>query len=185
MHEDDPLQATRRWLERAVIGLNLCPFAKAVHVRGQVRFVLSDASTPAALLAELGGELLLLRDTPADSIDTTLLVHPQVLGDFLDYNDFLDEADALVASLGLEGELQVASFHPDYRFAGSDADDIGNFSNRSPYPTLHLLREDSIARVLDGAGDPQAVSEAIVARNLDTLQRLGHDGWRQLFDPGP
>jgi hypothetical protein len=184
MSEGDPLQATRRWLERAVIGLNLCPFAKAVHVRGQVRFVLSDASTPAALLAELGEELLLLRDTPADRIDTTLLVHPQALDDFLDYNDFLDETDALVESLGLEGEVQVASFHPDYRFAGSDPDDIDNFSNRSPYPTLHLLREESIARVLDGAGDPQVVSEAIVARNLDTLRRLGHEGWRQLLEPG-
>lgn len=179
----DAIADTRRWLERAVIGLNLCPFAKSVHTRDQVRFVLSDATTASALLAQLGEELLHLRDTPAETTDTTLLVHPQVLGDFLDYNDFLDEVDALVESLELEGVLQVASFHPDYRFAGSADDDIGNFSNRSPYPTLHLLREDSIARVLAGAGDPESVSEAIVARNLDTLQRLGHAGWQRLLAP--
>src|SRR5687768_116097 len=122
----DPIAATRRWLERAVIGLNLCPFAKAVHAKGQVRFVLSDATTPEALLSELGKELLLLRDADPEAIDTTLLVHPQVLGDFLDYNDFLDQADALVESLGLEGVLQVASFHPQYQFAGTYPDDVGN-----------------------------------------------------------
>ena len=174
---DDPIAATRRWLERAVIGLNLCPFAKAVYVKEQVRFVLSDASTPQALLAQLGEELLLLRDTPAAQVDTTLLVHPQVLEDFLDYNDFLDEADALVEALDLEGVLQVASFHPQYQFAGTAAEDIGNCSNRSPYPTLHLLREDSVARAVDAYPDP----EAIVERNIATLQALGVDGWRKLM----
>jgi len=173
----DPIAATRRWLERAVIGLNLCPFAKAVLAKGQVRYVLSDATTPEALLAELGEELLLLRDTAAERIDTTLLVHPQVLGDFLDYNDFLDQADALVESLQLDGVLQVASFHPDYRFAGSAADDIENYTNRSPYPTLHLLREDSVSRAVEAFADP----DAIVERNIDTLRRLGRDGWERLF----
>ena len=175
---DQVIAATRSWLERAVIGLNLCPFAKVVHARRQVRFVCSDASTPEALLAQLGEELLLLRDTPADDVDTTLLVHPQVLGDFLDYNDFLDTADALVAELGLEGVLQVASFHPDYQFAGSAPDDVENFTNRAPYPTLHLLREDSVSRAV--AAFPDA--DAIVERNLATLRRLGIDGWRKLLE---
>jgi hypothetical protein len=175
----DPIAATRHWLERAVIGLNLCPFAKAVHARQQVRFVLSDATTPSALLAQLGEELLHLRDTPASEVDTTLLVHPQVLGEFLDYNDFLDQADALVEALGLDGVLQVASFHPHYQFAGSDADDIDNFTNRAPYPTLHLLREDSVARAVAAFPDP----DAIVERNLATVRRLGVEGWRKLLAP--
>jgi hypothetical protein len=173
----DPVAETRRWIERAVIGLNLCPFAKAVMARQQVRFVLSDASTAAALLAELGEELLLLRDTPADRIDTTLLIHPDVLGDFLDYNDFLDDADALVESLGLDGVLQVASFHPQYQFAGSNPDDVENFTNRAPYPTLHLLREDSVSRAV--AAFPDA--DAIVERNIATLRALGVDGWGKLL----
>ena len=177
MSPTDPIAATRRWLERAVIGLNLCPFAKAVHAKGQVRYVLSDADTPQALLEELGEELLRLRDTPAEAVDTTLLVHPRVLVDFLDYNDFLDDADALVEALGLDGVLQVASFHPDYRFAGTEPGDIGNFSNRAPYPTLHLLREDSVERAVAAFPDP----DAIVERNIQTLRQLGADGWRRLF----
>ena len=173
---DDPVAITRRWLERAVIGLNLCPFAKAVVAKEQVRFVLSDATTPEALLAELGEELLRLRDTPAEQIDTTLLIHPQVLGDFLDYNDFLDDADALVEALALDGVLQVASFHPGYQFAGSAPDDLQNNSNRSPYPMLHLLREASVARAV--ATYP-GVSE-IGSRNIATLRDLGETGWREI-----
>jgi hypothetical protein len=173
----DPVAETRRWLERAVIGLNLCPFAKAVVGKQQLRIVLSDASTPDALLAQLGEELLLLRDTPADQIDTTLLVHPDVLGDFLDYNDFLEQADALVEALELDGVLQVASFHPDYQFAGSEPDAVENFTNRSPYPTLHLLREDSVSRAVDAYPDP----DAIIERNVATLRALGVDGWRKLL----
>ena len=175
---DQVIAATRAWLERAVIGLNLCPFAKAVHARRQVRFVCSDASTSEALLAQLGEELLLLRDTSAGDIDTTLLVHPQVLTDFLDYNDFLETADALVEALALDGVLQVASFHPDYQFAGSAPDDVENFTNRAPYPTLHLLREDSVSRAV--AAFPDA--DAIVERNVATLRRLGIDGWRKLLE---
>ena len=174
---EDPIEATRRWLERAVIGLNLCPFAKAVQAKGQVRWVLSDATTPEALLEQLGEELLYLRDTPADATDTTLIVHPRVLADFLDYNDFLDSADALVESLDLEGVLQVASFHPHYQFAGSGADDVENFTNRSPYPTLHLLREDSVSRAVAAFPDP----EVIVERNVETLRELGVEGWRKLL----
>jgi len=173
----DAIEATRRWLERAVIGLNLCPFAKAVHVRGQIRWVLSDATTPETLLETLGEELLWLRDASAEEVDTTLLIHPQVLTDFLDYNDFLETADALVESLGLDGVLQVASFHPDYQFAGSAPDDVENFTNRSPHPTLHLLREDSVSRAVEAFPD----AEVIVERNVETLRKLGVDGWRDLL----
>jgi hypothetical protein len=175
--QPDPIDATRRWVERAVIGLNLCPFAKAVHAKGQVRYVLSDASTPDALLEQLGEELLYLRDTPAELVDTTLVVHPRVLGDFLDYNDFLEQADALVAELDLEGVLQVASFHPDYQFADSHPDDVENFTNRSPHPTLHLLREASVTRAVAAYPDP----DAIIDRNIQTLRTLGRNGWRKLL----
>ena len=176
----EPIAATQRWLQQAVIGLNLCPFAKAVVAKQQVRFVLSDATTPEQLLQTLGEELALLRDTPAEQVDTTLIVHPQVLTDFLDYNDFLELADGLVESLELEGILQVASFHPHYQFAGSEPDDIANYTNRAPYPTLHLLREDSVARAVDAFPD----SDAIVDRNIETLTRLGHEGWRRIVNAG-
>ena len=173
----DPIDATRRWVERAVIGLNLCPFAKAVYVKQQVRFVLSDASTPEALLEELAEELVLLRDIDPDQVDTTLIVHPDVLTDFLDYNDFLDNADAAVEALDLHGVIQVASFHPDYQFAGTMPDDISNYTNRSPYPTLHLLREASIDRAVEAFPD----ADVIVERNVKTLDALGHAGWAKLF----
>jgi len=174
---DDPIELTRRWLERAVIGLNLCPFAKSVYVKQQVRFVLSDASTPEALLEQLAEELVLLRDADPEQVDTTLIVHPDVLTDFLDYNDFLDNADAAVEALDLQGVLQVASFHPDYQFAGSAPDDIGNYTNRAPFPTLHLLREASVERAVEAFPDP----DAIVERNLRTLDELGHAGWDKLW----
>lgn len=167
----------RRWLERAVIGLNLCPFAKAVYARNQVRIVVSDASTERALLQELGEEMALLRDTPAEQVDTTLLVHPQVLDDFLDYNDFLDDADALVEALALDGVLQVASFHPQYQFAGTEPDDAENLTNRAPYPILHLLREDSVDRAVAAYPDP----DSIIERNVATMQDLGSEGFRKLL----
>lgn len=172
-----PIDATREWLERAVIGLNLCPFAKGVHLKGQIRWVESAARDADALLAELARELRLLADADPEELDTTLLVHPLVLQDFADFNDFLDIADAALDALGLAGELQVASFHPDYRFEGTAEDDIGNYSNRSPYPTLHLIREASIERAV--AAFPDA--EAIYGRNIETLRRLGHEGWRALW----
>lgn len=173
----DPITETRRWVERAVIGLNLCPFAKAVYVKDQVRFVLSDASTPEALLEQLAEELVLLRDTPAEQVDTTLIVHPDVLQDFLDYNDFLENADAAVEALDLQGILQVASFHPDYQFAGTAPDDAANCTNRAPYPTLHLLREDSVERAVAAFPDP----DVIVERNIQTLERIGRDGYGKLL----
>ena len=164
-----------------MIGLNLCPFAKAVYVKQQVRIVISDASTERALLEELGEELALLRDTPADEIDTTLLVHPQVLGDFLDYNDFLGDADALVEAMDLDGVLQVASFHPQYQFAGSEPDDADNLTNRAPYPILHLLREASIDRAVAAYPDP----DAIIERNIATVCELGFAGWDKLLKSPP
>jgi hypothetical protein len=178
MTDHDPIADTRRWLERAVIGLNLCPFAKAVYVRDQVRFVLSDATEPAQLLETLGEELARLRDADPEAIDTTLIVHPHVLQDFLDYTDFLDEADGLVEVMELEGVLQVASFHPRYQFADSAADDVENCTNRSPYPTLHLLREESVSRAVAAFPDPGV----IVERNVETLRKLGADGWRTLLE---
>ncbi|WP_313320539.1 DUF1415 domain-containing protein [Stenotrophomonas sp.] len=176
----DPIAVTRNWLEKAVIGLNLCPFAKAVYVKQQVRFVLSDATTPEALLEQLAEELVLLRETPAEQIDTTLIIHPDVLTDFLDYNDFLDNADAAVEALDLQGILQVASFHPQYQFAGAAPDDVSNYTNRAPYPTLHLLREDSVERAVSAFPDP----DVIVERNIKTLDQLGVEGWHRVLGGG-
>lgn len=171
------IEATRLWLERAVIGLNLCPFAKAVHVKQQIRYVVSHAETPEALLEELVGELQLLAAADPQQVEMTLLMHPRVLQDFLDYNDFLELADAAVEQLDLGGVLQIASFHPDYQFAGTAPDDIENYTNRSPYPTLHLLREASIDQAV--AAFPDAAD--IFERNIETMQRLGLAGWKKLF----
>ncbi len=175
--DEEVVAATRAWLERAVIGLNLCPFAKAVHVKNQIRYAVSSAQTPEDLLADLVTELRILQAADPADIDTTLLVHPHVLGDFLDYNEFLELADAAVAGEGLEGEIQIASFHPHYQFAGTGPEDIENYSNRSPYPTLHLLREASIARAVAVFPDASQIFE----RNIETLRRLGHEGWRRLW----
>ena len=170
------LQDTRTWLEKAVIGLNLCPFAKAVARRGQIRYVISLAQDRDALALELTTELSLLATTDAEVTDTTLLIHPLVLTDFFDYNAFLPQADRIIRRLGLAGTLQVASFHPDYAFADCAADAIENCTNRSPYPMLHLLREASIVRAV--AAFPAA--EAIYEKNIATLQALGPDGWLAL-----
>ncbi len=171
------IEDTRHWLERAVIGLNLCPFAKAVHVKEQIRWVESAAGDPEQLLEDLARELRFLAAADPAIVETTLLIHPHALADFLDYNDFLDVADAAVESLGLAGVLQVASFHPDYQFAGTAPDDAENLSNRSPYPTLHLLREASIDAAV--AAFPEA--DSIYERNIETLRRLGFEGWRRLL----
>ena len=168
---------TQRWIERAVIGLNLCPFAKAVHVKNQIRYVVSSATTPEALLQHLINELELLAETSAEKIDTTLLIHPQVLGDFLDYNDFLEVVDETLEELDLAGELQIASMHPQYQFADTQPDDMENFTNRSPYPTLHLLREASVDKAVDAF--PEA--EQIFEKNIATMKKLGHEGWKQLW----
>jgi uncharacterized protein len=169
--------ATRDWLEKAVIGLDLCPFAKAVHLKDQIRYAVSSAGTPEALLTDLIAELRLLAEGDPAELETTLLIHPAVLTDFLDYNDFLAVAEAAVADLGLEGVLQVASFHPRYQFAGTRPDDIENYTNRSPYPTLHLLREESVARAVAAFPDAAEIYE----KNILTLRKLGHEGWRSLW----
>ncbi len=166
---EDVVAATRAWLETEVIGLNLCPFAREVHVSNRIRYVVSGAQTSQALRADLIDELLLLKSLDPAQTDTTLLIHPQVLGDFLDYNDFLDVADDAIRDLGLAGEFQVASFHPRYQFAETEPDDVTNRSNRSPYPTLHLLREASVERALADYPDADKISE----RNIETLRRLG------------
>jgi hypothetical protein len=169
--------ATRAWVERAVIGLGLCPFAAAAHYNDRTRYCVSQQRSTSGLLAELCTELLALQAAEVASCETTLLIHPLVLTDFFDYNDFLDQSDAAVTALGLEGELQVANFHPEYRFAGTQAQDIENYTNRSPYPMLHLLREATISRAI--ASFP-AVDD-IGTRNIETLRRLGHEGWRRLW----
>ncbi len=133
------IASTQRWLELAVIGLNLCPFAKAVYVKRQIRYAVTAATTPGELLAELRHELEVLGRANPEEVDTTLLIHPQVMTDFIDFHFFLREADAVIRNLGHEGSLQIASFHPAYEFAGSAPDDIANCTNRSPHPTLHLF----------------------------------------------
>lgn len=173
---DAVIAQTRTWLEKAVIGLNLCPFAKAVHIKNQIRYVVSDAATPEELMAVLMKELEYLAEANPAKVDTTLIVHPHVLQDFEDYNDFLDVADAALEEMDLDGILQVASFHPDYQFADTDKNDIDNYTNRSPYPTLHLLREESLDRAVEAF--PEA--EDIFEKNIDTMRKLGHDGWDAL-----
>jgi hypothetical protein len=170
------VQDMQRWLERAVIGLNLCPFAKSVHVKGQVHYVVGLATDAASLRDELARELAALHAADPQARDTTLLMAPRCLQDFLDFNDFLDEADTVLSELGLEGELQIASFHPRFQFAGTRVDDISNYTNRAPYPTLHLLREASIDRAVEAF--PEA--EAIYEKNMQTLEQLGAEGWAAL-----
>ena len=176
--DEQVLAETRQWIEKAVIGLNLCPFARAVYVKNQVRIVVSRARHLDAFLDELDAELVRLKDTPAEQIDTTLLVHATLFPDFLVFNDFLNVVDDVVAEHELEGVIQVASFHPAFQFEGVEEDDISNATNRSPYPILHLLREDSVERAIaSDAGD----AEKIVDRNIATLRDLGPDGWKRLL----
>ena len=179
--DEDVIAATQDWLVKAVIGLNLCPFARAVYAGGRIRYAVSRATTPEALLEALAQEMQYLAAADEAETETTLLIHPDVLGDFLDYNDFLEIAEALVAELGYEGVLQVASFHPQYRFADTEADDVSNCTNRSPYPTLHLLRESSVERAVAAHPD----TDRIYRDNIETLRRLGHEGWAKLGAGAP
>jgi hypothetical protein len=169
-------QDTVRWLERAVIGLNLCPFAKGVHGKGQIHYVVSSATEGAQLLQELGDELKALAEISPEERDTTLLIAPACFPDFLDFNDFLELADQLLNALDLEGILQIASFHPAFQFGGTTVDDVTNCTNRAPYSTLHLLREDSIDRAV--AAFPEA--ETIYERNMKVLEEMGAEGWQAL-----
>ncbi len=168
----------RRWVERAVVGLNLCPFARAPFTQERIRYRVSHATTAEALVDDLVAELQSLQLSEPEDVETTLLIHPQVMNDFLDYNDFLEAADAAVEGLQLDGLIQVASFHPDYQFADSEPDDIENYSNRAPYPILHLLREDSVERAVELMPDTDKIFE----RNMQTLRKLGHAGWTALWE---
>ena len=174
---DEIISATRRWLEKSVIGLGLCPFAKSVYAAGRVRLFVSEQQTPESLLQDLERELMVLYRQDPQVCETTLLIHPWALREFADYNDFLSICDAALVQLDLEGELQIASFHPQYQFAGTQPDDIENYTNRSPYPMLHLLREDSIEQAIDGVTDTDAIS----ANNIRIMRDLGHQGWLRLW----
>ena len=176
----DVVADMRRWLQRAVIGLNLCPFAKAVHAKGQIHYAVSRATQAPELLNDLKNELNSLLALDAVTRDTTLLIAPLCLQEFLDFNNFLALSDGALAELDLEGVVQIASFHPQFQFAGTPADDITNFTNRAPYPTLHLLREDSVDRAV--LAFPQA--EDIFEKNMQILTKLGPEGWAAL-DVGP
>ena len=175
--EPDFVAATRTWLERAVIGLNLCPFARESHLRGGIRYYVSEADSGATLMRDLKAELRALAVAEPADCETTLLIHPRILVDFSDYNDFLLQADAAVAQLDLEGVIQVASFHPAYRFANTALHDITNYTNRSPWPMLHLLREASVERAVRSHPD----TTAIYRKNIATLEDLGIEGWRRLW----
>ena len=176
MTDEEVLAKTRHWLEAAVIGLNLCPFAKAVYVKNQVRLVVSKARHADDLLEELDRELDLLVGTPGADIDTTLLIHATLFEDFLDFNDFLEVAEGVIDEHGLEGVIQLASFHPQFQFEGTEADDISNYTNRAPFAILHLLREESVARAVEAF--PQA--DTIFEANIVVLEKLGHAGWKSL-----
>ena len=173
---DCAIAETRAWVQRAVVGLNLCPFAKAPLVKGQVRFVVCESDDPRVLLDALRTEMHALVHIDPVEIETTLLIHPNALADFEIFNDFLDAADAALEDLQLDGVLQVASFHPHYRFAGTEAGDLGNATNRSPHPTLHLLREASVERAVESFPEAEAIFEA----NIATLAALGAEGWAAL-----
>ena len=173
---DIAIADTVRWLERAVIGLNLCPFAKGPHIKGQIHYAVSEAKGLEGLRDELIEELQALQALPAEERETTLLIVPHMLRDFLDFNDFLDEADGVLQELDMEGEFQVASFHPDFQFADTEPDDITNYTNRSPYPTLHLIREASIDRAVEAFPEAEMIYEV----NMATMEKLGHEGWKKL-----
>ncbi|TXH79414.1 MAG: DUF1415 domain-containing protein [Thiothrix sp.] len=160
---------TRQWVEQLVLGYNLCPFAHKPYQSGLVRFSVTSASKPETLLAVLKAELHVLQAVSADKVETTLLIHPEALMNFYAYNDFLDDADELLYQEGLEGILQIASFHPQYQFSGTEVDDVENYTNRSPYPMLHLLREDSLEKAI--AQHPTI--DAIPERNIQVMQQLG------------
>ena len=176
---DTVSEHTKQWLEKAVIGLNLCPFAKAPHVKNLVRIVVSEARHLDGFLEDLDRELQLLGNTPASELETTLLVHPTLFPDFETFNQMLEIADDAVLENELEGIVQIAPFHPDFQFEGTEADDISNYTNRSPYPTLHLIREDSIAKATEAFPDASAIFD----RNIALLEKMGHEGWDKLDIP--
>ncbi|MEC8429215.1 MAG: DUF1415 domain-containing protein [Pseudomonadota bacterium] len=160
-------QPVRHWVETLVVDLNLCPFAKRELVRDRVRFAVCEANSEEALLEQLHQELILLEQD--DEVETTLLIHPLVLQDFSDYNDFLNLAEGLLIQMGLEGVYQIASFHPDYQFAGTEPDDVENYTNRTPYPLMHLIREESLERAIANYPDPDNIPQ----RNIELVESMG------------
>ena len=169
------ITSTRQWLETVVVGLKLCPFADRELRYGRVRFTVTDAETEAELLMALHSELsLLINDA---TVETTLLIHPQTLLDFYDFNDFLQIADDLLTDLALQGIVQIASFHPDYQFGGTAPDDVQNYTNRSPNPMLHLIREDSLARAIGAYPDVAQIP----TRNVALMQSMGSTKARALL----
>ena len=175
MAHDAVAAAVRQWLESLVIKLNLCPFAGRELLNDRVRFAVTSATSEDELLNALQTELeLLSADT---SIETTLLIHPEVLGDFAAYNQFLDAADGLLRYLELEGIYQIASFHPDYQFGGTESGDVENFTNRSPYPLLHLLREESLEHAIAEFPDAEKIPE----RNITLMKSMGEEQLRRLW----
>lgn len=172
----DIQSTTQSWLENIVIGLNLCPFAKAVHMKKQIRYSVCNATTLDDLCLSLIVEIETLAAANPAEIDTTLLIHPYVLTNFIDFNAFLDVADEILRESQLEGEIQIASFHPQYQFDGTEPDDIDNYTNRSPFPILHLLRENSVQLAVNAFPDAAVIFD----KNIETLRRLGHVGWTNL-----
>lgn len=174
----NPIEAlVRRWLETVVIGLNLCPFSARPFRAGQVRIHVSECRDEVSLLTELQLELTRLDETPAAELETTIIAIPRMLADFLDYNDFLEQVDQLLEHFEWSGEYQVASFHPRYQFAGTRVDDAENFTNRSPVPLLHILREDSVEAALDSHPDPDNIPLA----NIERMRNLTSAQLRELF----
>lgn len=171
------VQRTLDWLDRIVIGLNLCPFAASVRREGSVRLAVCESSDEATLAKDLLAELDLLQQTGEAEISTTLLVFPRAFHRFDSYWQFYELAENLLLEAGLEGVIQLASFHPDYCFEGEPAQDVSHFTNRSPYPMLHLIREQQLERVLAQYPDPEAIPD----RNIATLRRLGESQLRALF----
>ncbi|MGE0634297.1 MAG: DUF1415 domain-containing protein [Pseudobdellovibrionaceae bacterium] len=170
------ISKTKTWIEKTIIGLNLCPFAKAVQIKNQIRYRVSEAANTDELLRDLISELRAIFQADPEKVDTGLLIHPYVLNDFLDYNDFLDIVDAALEEMNLVGIIQVASFHPQYQFAGTQKEDRENYTNRSPYPMLHFLREESVSKAVDGYPDV----DLIPTRNIETLNSLDQDHFERL-----
>lgn len=175
--DDQIIKATEHWLIKAVIGLNLCPFAKPVHIRKAIHFAVSTAKTEEDVLNDLADQLLFLSEADPEVCETTLLILPNVLAEFADFNDFMELADQLLEEMNLTGTFQIANFHPKFQFAETAPEDIENYTNRSPYPTLHLIREASIEQALKSVRDPEEIFE----NNIRTMKKLGHEGWRKLM----
>lgn len=171
------VDATILWLEKVVIGLNLCPFAKPIHVKNQIRYVVSPALERETLLDDLKRELSLFVAAAPEQTESTLLIHPRMLSEFVEYNDFLADCELAIEEMALAGVVQVASFHPQYQFAGTKIDDVTNYTNRSPFPMLHLLREASVTRAVESFPDV----ESIYKKNMATLKKLGNAGVERLF----